>query len=58
MYSNKEVINKFEPLTFEELRTINGGGLIEDIGYAAHWVKDKTCQAYHKVKDTVSGWFE
>ena len=45
------------PLADEELVAINGGGLVEDIGYAAHAVQDAVCSTYKSVKDTVSGWF-
>jgi hypothetical protein len=36
---------QFELLTQEELCAINGGGLVEDIGYAAHWIVDQACKA-------------
>jgi hypothetical protein len=38
-----------------EMVTINGGGLVEDAGYA---VECAIKQANHKVVDTVSTWFD
>lgn len=52
-------------LSADELLTIDGGGLVEDIGYACHAVEDGACRAYNWTKeklsdayDTVVGWFE
>ena len=45
-------------LTHVEMVTINGGGLVEDLGYAAHAVGCAIKKAYNTVVDTVSGWFD
>ncbi len=37
-----------------ELMDINGGGLVEDIGYAAHAVVDAVCTAAEAIADAVS----
>ena len=50
----KNLIN----LTNSELMAINGGGLVEDAGYAAHAVVCGVKKAYHAAVDTVSGWFD
>jgi hypothetical protein len=44
-------------LTNIEMININGGGLVEDIGYAYHAAECTVKKAYHTVVDTVSGWF-
>jgi hypothetical protein len=38
--------------------SINGGGLVEDAGYAVHAVECAIKQANHKVVDPVSTWFD
>ena len=45
-------------LTYIEMITINGGGLVEDVGYAVHAVGCAVKKAYNTVVDTVSGWFD
>ncbi|MBE7632876.1 hypothetical protein [Tenacibaculum finnmarkense] len=41
-------------LSSVELVEINGGGLVEDIGYAAHAVSDGICTAGRWVADRAS----
>ena len=42
---------KLQLLTQEDLHSINGGGLVEDVGYACHWVADKACEAAEWVEE-------
>ena len=44
-------------LSDKEMGKINGGGLIEDIGYGSHFLYDKTCEAYNRVKKWVKSMF-
>jgi hypothetical protein len=45
-------------LSHLEMVTINGGGLLEDIGYGVHAAECAIKQANHKVVDAVSTWFD
>lgn len=45
-------------LSHFEMVTINGGGLLEDIGYGVHAAECAVKKAYHTVVDTVSSWFD
>ncbi|MGY3792190.1 bacteriocin [uncultured Aquimarina sp.] len=60
-----ENLNSFKGLSEKELIEINGGGLVEDIGYAAHAVVDGVCTAANWVAekaeaayDEVMSWFD
>lgn len=46
-------LSEFKGLNEKELIEINGGGLVEDVGYAAHAVADAACTAYNYVADKV-----
>lgn len=50
----EKIEKKFKTLNHNELIEINGGGLVEDIGYAAHYIKDKVCEAYCATKQALS----
>ncbi len=52
-----EKMNFLKELSFDELLCIDGGGLVEDIGYGCHAIECKITSAYNSVKDAVSDWF-
>lgn len=51
MKNYKMQIDFLQELSNKELININGGTLVNDCGYAAHWVKDQVCCAWNEVKD-------
>lgn len=50
-------MKKLNNLSKIEMININGGGLVEDLGYAYHAVECNVTKAYHKVKSEISSWF-
>lgn len=60
LLTNKKlnIMKNITELSHFEMVTINGGGLLEDIGYGVHAAECAVKKAYHTVVDTVSSWFD